>query len=607
MPLKINGTFDIECGNWTDFVVGGLYDGQNFTWERNEQTYFTNILNFQGCLWGHNAGRYDTLWFLHCLQKAGRTDYRVGLQGSRVLYLRVGKLVLLDSFALIPMSLDSAGGMVGSAKTKLPFGFEEINPRMGAENFAILVDYLNQDCVLLYRVLQYLQAYADENKLILKQTVGSSAWNSAKAELELSAIEPAWQIPEWKFTRRGYYGGRTEVFKTESDKGYRYDRNSSYPAALVQTPLPTGPRKFVGERYAGQAYKKGYEGVYKALVKILPKNNFPPLPHKVKDKTRTERLIFPHGDVLGFWCGNELRYSEQQGVEIKQILSANVWRHSATVLAPWCERVWHLRKNAETPALGRWLKWLLNSLTGKLGERADKALVVVDPPIQKVKSCDGPKKFFHETGLCPGVYCCNHRCIKRCKRWDTLDMTLKLWSRPIWFIPKNSFPHWSGYLTASARISLHEKLIESGTGATYCDTDSVYSERPIRSGIGSGLGEWKLEGDYLDWRALAPKLYRYADSSGLQTVKGKGFPKLDSVGFENLAKGEKVDLGEYPATFKTGLKGDGVWSRRAIKKQLHPVKGLVGARGQNVGPETFALTIRQFTEIVQRKDEGGEG
>jgi len=46
------------------------------------------------------------------------------------------------------------------------------------------------------------------------------------------------------FIRRGYYGGRTEVFTPFVPKGYQYDVNSSYPAGMIQA-MPVGRPSYI--------------------------------------------------------------------------------------------------------------------------------------------------------------------------------------------------------------------------------------------------------------------------------------------------------------------------------------------------------------------------
>jgi hypothetical protein len=605
--MNIDGTYDIETEDWTTFVVGGLYDGVDFLHSRDETEFFRLLLRQKGTFWAHNGGKFDVLWFYSMLKQHNIRPKQIVLQGSRVLILKVKSLTLRDSFALIPMSLDKAGGLVSDAKDKLPFDYSEIRRDMSYEKMCILIDYLQKDCTLLWDILHYARSFAAENGLVMKSTVGASAWASMIGETSVQKVQKIeWEIPEWKFARAGYFGGRAEVFRALSWAGNRYDRNSSYPAALVNTPLPVGPRNFVGKTRATKAFDR-YDGLYSATVIVPDDCYYPPLPVRTPDLTGAQRLIFPVGKFQGIWTRLELRYAQQVGARIETIHSALVWQRSEKILKPWCKRLWDLRHNAKTKAEARWLKWILNSLTGKLGERADKSVVVIPTPKNPPKGCNGHKNFHPEGTPCPSLKCCQHRHVNNpsCKRWMPLDHELNLWERPIWFIPKNSMPHWAAYLTSEARISLHKKLIEAGSAGVYCDTDSVYCERGTEiTDLGSDLGQWKTEGRYENWHCLAPKLYQYTDpDTGETAVKGKGFPGLNAEKFHQLAQGEKIELNPSPHTFKSGLKSvEGrVWSKRIMEKQVRLIPGVVGSRGLNTDGTTKPLTLAEFSALLRNE------
>jgi hypothetical protein len=582
---------DIETANWTDFLVGGFYDGKQTVILSDEKSYFEHLLNFKGTIWGHNAGFFDSLWFISCLQKADE-PFKVDLAGSRVLRVRARKMVLQDSFALIPMALEKAGSMVGEGKRELPFGFDKFGS-LNKEEFSIVVDYLEQDCILLWKVLKFLESFGEEHNIILRATIGASGWASAREELGLE--NEKWSTGEWKFARKGYYGGRVEVYRTTSKRGWRYDRNSSYPAALVRTYLPIGSRALVAGNTARQSYTRNVCGIYQARVETA-ESLYPILPYRTEDTTfgQKGRLIFPVGEFVGVWTGLELQAAEDAGYKIIDIPFALVWSDKQKILAPWCQRIWDLRHQADSTGLDKWLKWLMNSLTGKLAQRAEQSRIKFG---EKATACTGgmePKQCENGKEPCPDGHCCEHRCVGKCGRWDSLDDSGRVWSKKFWRIPSHAHPHWSAYLTSEARLSLHTQLERVGTSGVYCDTDSVVSEVDLDPRFcGDLLGQWKLEGRYSEWFALAPKLYRFYDpESESWTVRGKGFPGLDKDGFDGLRNGQTLDLGTRPQTFKTGLKKGKVWSRRELRKQIHPKEGWIGARLLNSdGVTTRAPTI----------------
>jgi hypothetical protein len=96
-------------------------------------------------------------------------------------------------------------------------------------------------------------------------------------------------------------------------------------------------------------------------------------------------------------------------------------------------------------------------------------------------------------------------------------------------IPDCSHVEKAAYITARGRIQLHKMLVARGEhDAIYCDTDSVFSTvlRNRQDGVRSGLGGWADEGEFRDFSAIAPKLYRYDQ----KTEEGKWKPIMRAKG-----------------------------------------------------------------------------
>ena len=50
---------------------------------------------------------------------------------------------------------------------------------------------------------------------------------------------------------------------------------------------------------------------------FIPKMNYPPLPHRAKDKNN--KLIFPCGYISGVWTYHELKFAMDRGVKILKV------------------------------------------------------------------------------------------------------------------------------------------------------------------------------------------------------------------------------------------------------------------------------------------------
>ncbi len=411
--LEIDGILDIETSKWDQYVIGGLktrHGFEAFDWE-DEEKLVDMLLAFTGTVWAHNGGKFDTLWLLEWLKRYG-IKTKVFLAGQRIVAIEANNLILRDSAALMPMTLEQLGEIAGTGKLKTGLrcecakhratveafdenyfgywgqvlryptpgcgGYCAIRRDMGRENLSTLADYLRRDCDVLWRGLQNLQLYADANDLDLCGTIGASSWRSAKRMLGLPNAD--WEKGDYEYARLGYFGGRTQVFQPQActnifdeqlgwgiavKEGVHYDINSAYSAALQFVNLPTGERSLTGGKSARALYRRGAEGIFRALVDV-PECHIPPLPVR----TDQGRVGYPVGAVLGMWAGNELRYAEGLGCKILTIRDALVWDGSEPLLKPYVERLWKLRHDAgPSTGMGKLLKLYMNALTGKTAHK----------------------------------------------------------------------------------------------------------------------------------------------------------------------------------------------------------------------------------------------
>jgi len=510
--MKFQGVFDLETHHWTNFVMGGTFDGVEYRHFDDEATMVQWLLTQEGVWFAHNGGFFDALWFIQRITELG-IAYQVSLVGSRVHSLRIGKLVIRDSMSIIPFSLQKAGMIVNDSKDELTVPFSKFDDLTEDEHKEVS-RYMRQDCILLYRVLERLSNFCIAHSIDLRQTIGATAIATAMGEVDYCPEK--WARGNWLYARKGYYGGRTEVFQIQVNYGHRFDINSSYTNALVNTELPIGNSFLCNSKQADLMYLGGVEGVYECTVEV-PEMLFGPLPHRGYG-----RIWFPTGTFTGHWTGLELREAELMGATIIDFKSALVWQETDAVLKPWCDRIFQLRIDFGVTNKGwnMWLKWLLNSLTGKLAQRDEMSTLRHSTDGQPVP-CNG-HKFPHE-GECPSNKCCPHRCVGTCNQWESLNETGDLWKKTFHRIPPHAKPHWAAYLTASARIQLLRALVEAGENAIYCDTDSVYRVGMGNLDVGLNLGQWTYEGEAHKWECLAPKVDRFRANNGDETVKGRDY------------------------------------------------------------------------------------
>lgn len=577
--LDVAGVWDIETAGWDRFVVGQTLSrtGERFvSWD--EAAFWDHVASREGVWYAHAGGAFDALWFLDGACKRG-IPWTARLRGSGILAVKVGTCEVRDSFALVPMSLAKAAPMGGAVKLELELdgGYDALSRVLTASERARVEEYLDADCVALLAVLDALEARAQAHDIVLRLTVGGSAWATARAWLDLPQARHS--LGRYRRLREGYFGGRTEVYRSCAASGHRFDIHSSYPAALSRTPLPVGEPLRVNGAQAARTFASGREGVYGADVFVPSRCEVPPLPVRARD-----RLLYPIGPCSGAWTALELRRAVENGARVERVRWGLVYARAEPVLAPFADRVWQLRADAAaegTPtgkAWAAWYKWLANSATGKLAQRPEKQALRFAP-------ADGDEPPEVEDG---------ERVVRATKAGVFYQTeTVR--------VDGCAHVEWSAYLTAEARCELGQQLrhaLERG-GPLYCDTDSVYARAPLTRRVGDDLGEWGHEGELSDWRALAPKVYAYTDpATGKRVVRGKGLSGLDAPGFDALERGERWTVSSGVDGLRTAVRrGDGgLFRRRTLARGLHPVPGWVGGRILHPDGSTSPASVARYAD-----------
>ena len=597
--LQVDVFLDIETETWDRFVLGGLLDCRDGSYRstRDARELVEWLLRRGGHVWTWNGGLFDSLWLAHELRDLG-LRFTAALAGPRVTRLDCEGLVVRDAVALIPMALQKAALMAGITLRKdtgLPCrrdcaerkrnkkpcgGYCSIRVGMPEQHFDLLDKYLRLDCEAGAAALQAVIREAERCGYELTGTVGGSSYRTLS---KLAGLEPAvWPDAEtYKLARSGYYGGRTEVFRPRASRGFAYDINSAYPAALTQVALPVGAMRWLTGPKAERSFAYGVEGIFVARVEVPEDLFLPPLPKR----TPGGRLVYPVGFFEGAWTGLELRAAIERGV-VASIDSALVWSDAEPVMADALLEGWSNRARAKTEneTLAGWHKWFCNSYTGKLAEAPEKERVVCNPLDEEVKICRCPVT---KRGRC------------YCGAWRPLDKTGQLWGAPFWRLSACSHVHFAAYLTAWTRVTLLGQMEADGQGGrtmVYCDTDSVKAIAPRSDDIGEELGEFKDEGEWEDWTSPAPKVYRYRDrATGKVHVKGKGLPGLTAEGFAAFAAGEPVVVERGVMSLRQAARHGGkLFARRRLERASH-------ADGEHFGGRVLRgdLTFpRTYSEVV---------
>ncbi len=604
--------FDIEStpigSKPMQFVLGYLLDadgaGKGYK-SAQEDRLVEDLLSCEGRIWSHNGGRFDLLWLSDHLLARG-VKFSAAVSGSRVVRLSVGAAHFCDSAALFKMRLSELTSETGTPKEvlglpcrHLPGGTIEggaIFPRCaldclaeamrgayerwasfckeceagrpgscerkckgfcwcfrGSPKLSRILDYCERDTRSLAAACLAMEEFSAQHGIELGITVGSTGWKTAQKWLELPDSELS--FAEHRKLRKGLYGGRCQVFRPRAAAGHLYDVRSMYPWALGTALLPWGKPEWTTGDASRDHFSGGHPGFFRAVVDVPPMW-IPPLPARSRDG----RNAFPTGRWDEWWDGPRLRYAEALGVSVR-VTEAATWPEERQVFKPWADKLFELRRSlgGKTPR-GKWVKFILNSLTGKLAARPEKDQIDGFPGMEDAKPCRwagpcaacGPFCFpgcHRMVADCGG--CCRHHCSGRCGAHRRISAGL--WARVLFRLEACTRPEWAGYLYGISGARVHALLIEGGSDdACYTDTDCCRSLQ-TREGVGENLGDLE-HARFRGFEARAPKLYGAEDQADGETGwkrvwRAKGFPVQDGRALRGEAVGKSGMRG-----FRTGAR-----------------------------------------------------
>jgi len=475
---------------------------------------------------------------------------------GRLIFAKYNHITFLDSFNHFRMPLKK----VGEA-----FGLKKLNFDINS------VDYVTIDAMIPVKAMAFTRDYLKTIGGEIGATAGSSAVSVWLAMTGGEFLTGPFDTP---WLRRGYAGGRTEIFAAESLGRLLYDAQGN--PVMVEDP-DTG--RMEQDRHPDI---KGYD--VNSMYPFCMINEFPMLwsddPGMTKTKGMAEctvtvprdefvgplvwrdersRLVYPVGRFTGVWTYDELRYAESIGAKIHKVHRAIGGNYCERPFDDFIHTIYGKRRESKNPAEREVLKTILNSLYGKLASKNTITRVVSKHHLLKTNST-------------------------RIKDVTWIDHNRGLLD---YHTPQQRYVNvlWGAMVTAFARILLTKYLrAVPPEKLVYCDTDSIYCnshELPLSTALG-GL---KLEREAKVMRVLQPKAYQIDD---YYKAKGIPKPKLDESGQITIdyAKSFIEDgLAEFEAPIrfreslrlKSGHPNQWIKRHKALKTK-YAAKGLSGHR-----------------------------
>lgn len=431
-------TEDDTCGTTTiiDFFDGQFhmtYKGENcrykswgflhqiepaYVWACNAEY---DLINLFGADW---LGKLCTLQYV----KAGF------MRGC----FREAKITFFDTYRHWKSSVKQMGEMIGFPKLVMPH-----DPGCMCDD---CVAYCQRDAEVTWKfTAAMLEMYQSIGLEKIKATLPGMAIQFFRQEFYFKEF-PKINTYCKKFFRRGYYGGRVEVYKTGLIEGdiQHYDVNSLFPSVMKRFSYPE-----LSSLEVKNEPDLSKEGMLEGWVHV-PKSNYPCLP------MRDEEILFPYGEIFGTWPYCEIRQLLKDGGTINKIRECIEFEETENPFERYVDFCYQKRLKAGNAIEKEFWKLMLNSLYGKFGSHGEIETIYDD----KTSFVGGEAVYANVV--------------------------------------------WSAYVTSYARLHLLD-FLRSCSLCYYTDTDSLFT--PDFLPTSTLLGDLKKEGEYSQAYFKGNKLY----------------------------------------------------------------------------------------------------
>ena len=545
--------FDVEgTGEEGCFILGVVYDGEpHVFYDRHEMLQFLLRKEYRGaCIYAHNlvydlgivAQPFEGDWEL--FDAKGRLIRAVYRDKAK------HKWLFLDTGNLLPgVTVDYLGKIVGFPKIETPDYLMDLTPEKVARikadpaKMSEIEKYCIRDAHIVYEFALLFQQVCNLLGGNHQATLASTAMDIYRHSFQ---PEDYLAIPDWAndYARPAYYGGRTEVFRYGRVENVKaFDFNSLYPSVAISTEFPHPDYLVYHPSPADCSFILNFEGVSDVLIEV-PDMPIPPLPCRVGD-----RLIFPVGTWRGKYTHLELRAALREGCKIRRVFSTVYFTKTCRPFENYMRTLYALRLEYKGKHSGmeKVIKFLMNGLTGKFGQRRDGGgrLYRVCFDYDKFMASEGETLVF----------------------WQGVPFLVKEVVRQSDPVFVNVF--WIAYITAAARLRLYEAFKTCDFDVCYCDTDSVYTTRDLPTG--DELGELKLEGEFEEIYFIRGKMKYGFDREGnfVSSVKGVPLPCQSDYCLKGVAKWQR------PTKLRTAFAKDArlsVWLEAERRFRNSPLK-----------------------------------
>jgi len=459
------------------------------------EEFFKDFLSLpKPAVWYFHFAQYDWRYFLDYITEAGLI-VEIAMRTETDIYeIRCKRneedewSIMRDSYALWSHPLEKLAKSFCPEYLKLSIDIENFDP-----NNPEHIEYAKRDVQILLvglpRLFDMINNHFSVNPSATAAGTALKAWQKTLSKDQIYDCSK-WG-PTEVFIRQAYYGGL--VFLTSNrahENCVTYDRNSSYPAAMLEHGVPCGRPQYTTD------YEENYPGIYRVRVKAPDDLIVPILP------ARNQRgaLRWYRGEFETVVTTMELQFAARHGYEILDLYEGVFFERIEFPFTDFINLCRLIRKEFKGQTEEQVAKLMQNSLYGKFGSRRERT---------RLLSCNELDE-------------------------DELIGAVPFDPAGLWYVKKEldaemrCMPQWAVFITANARLALLEEVYAVGPeNVIYGDTDSITLKAGFEHHINEGeeYGQWKREKEWQIFRAIAPKVYSGILKDGTFKGAAKGLPK----------------------------------------------------------------------------------
>lgn len=534
--------FDVETaglGGKLLSVQWGLFGQVTFDKSENMIANFFEV--FLKCpkpfVWYGHFAQYDWRYFMDYMAEQ-KYDMEICMRTDTDVYeIRIktdkGVSIMRDSYAMWNSPLEKLADSFCPELPKLKIDIENFDPD-NAEH----IEYAKRDVqILLIGLPRLFTMMSKHFSVTPNATFASTSLKAWQKTLPKKAVYDASVFDEKElFVRQAYYGGLVFLTDTNTQKDCdTFDLNSSYPASMMEYGVP------YGRAIESSDYMNNKMGIYHCRVRTPDNLIVPILP--ARDRRGSMRWF--RGEFDTVVTNRELVFAAKHGYEILEIYSGVVYED---IVFPFNEHIEHcktIRKQFKGGPEEILAKYMQNSLYGKYGSRRERRRIIAAHTVD-------PSEL---VGMVP---------------YDESGN---------WYVQKEidgemrCKPEWAVFITAHSRLRLLQAVYTIGAeNVIYGDTDSITVRKGFAGDldVGDEYGQWKLEKEWREFRAIAPKVYSGILVDGRRKGAAKGLPRknLTDEHWKQLlddgeTQAEAMSLPSLRVTLKKGVTPAQVLMRRS--------------------------------------------